>query len=38
MNVPIPIVGGAGAYEGARGQLVSRELQGGSEDTVHLLP
>ena len=35
---PLAVVGGAGAYEGARGQLTTRDVQGGSEDTVHLLP
>ena len=34
----IPIVGGAGAYEGARGSLTSVDVRGGSQDTLHLLP
>jgi hypothetical protein len=34
----IAIVGGTGAYEGARGTIVSAPTKNGSNDTVHLLP
>jgi hypothetical protein len=36
---PIAIVGGTGAYEGARGSITERDLpRGRTEDTIHLLP
>jgi hypothetical protein len=35
----IPIVGGTGAYEGARGSVISvSHANGTSSDTIHLLP
>jgi hypothetical protein len=34
----VSITGGTGAYEGARGTIVSQEVQGGSQDTLTLLP
>jgi hypothetical protein len=34
----VAIIGGTGAYEGARGTAVSQEVQGGSQDTLTLLP
>jgi hypothetical protein len=34
----VSIVGGTGAYEGARGTVVSEEVQGGSQDTLTILP
>jgi allene oxide cyclase-like protein len=38
-NPPIAVVGGTGAYEGARGSITSRNLsRGRTEDTIHLLP
>jgi hypothetical protein len=38
-NANIAIVGGTGAYEGARGSITDRNLpRGRTEDTVHLLP
>jgi hypothetical protein len=36
---PIAVVGGTGAYEGARGSVTFRNLpRGRTEDTIHLLP
>ena len=38
-NPPIAVVGGTGAYEGARGSITSRDLpRDRTEDTIHLLP
>jgi hypothetical protein len=38
-NPTIAVIGGTGAYEGARGSVTSRNLSGDrTEDTVHLLP
>ncbi len=38
-NAKIAIVGGTGAYEGARGSITDRDLpRDRTEDTVHLLP
>lgn len=38
-DAKIAIVGGTGAYEGARGSITDRDLpRGRTEDTVHLLP
>jgi hypothetical protein len=34
----VAVTGGTGAYEGARGTIVSQEVQGGSQDTLTLLP
>jgi hypothetical protein len=34
----VPVLGGTGAYEGARGTLTFTEVEGGSQDTFHLLP
>jgi hypothetical protein len=34
----VAIVGGTGPYEGARGSIVSQEVEGGSQDTLTLLP
>ena len=34
----VSITGGTGAYEGARGTVVSEEVQGGSQDTLTILP
>src|SRR4051812_39805312 len=34
----IPVIGGTGAYEGARGSMTFTEVAGGSQDTFHLLP
>ena len=34
----VALIGGTGAYEGARGTIVSQEVQGGSQDTLTLLP
>jgi hypothetical protein len=37
-NVRLPIVGGTGAYNGARGTLASTEAKNSSTDTLTLLP
>jgi hypothetical protein len=38
-NPKIAVVGGTGAYEGARGSITERELpKERTENTVHLLP
>jgi len=38
-NPAIAVVGGTGAYEGARGSITFRDLpRGRTEDTIHLLP
>ena len=37
-NVRIAIVGGTGAYVGARGYVTSRATRSGHVDTLHLLP
>jgi hypothetical protein len=38
-DVSLAVIGGTGAYEGARGQVSTRILPGGREEkTVHLLP
>jgi hypothetical protein len=38
-NPRIAVVGGTGAYEGARGSITFRDLpRGRTEDTIHLLP
>jgi allene oxide cyclase-like protein len=38
-NATIAVVGGTGAYEGARGSIIDRALpRGRIENTVHLLP
>ncbi len=37
-TVTVAITGGTGAYNGARGTLVSKNVKGGSEDTITLLP
>jgi hypothetical protein len=34
----LAVIGGAGAYEGARGSFTSKTVKGGTQDTVHLLP
>ena len=34
----IAVLGGTGAYEGARGSLTFTEVTSGSQDTLHLLP
>jgi hypothetical protein len=34
----VAVVGGTGAYEGARGSLTFTEIEHGSQDTFHLLP
>jgi hypothetical protein len=34
----VALIGGTGVYEGARGSIVSQEVQGGSQDTLTLLP
>lgn len=34
----IAVLGGTGAYEGARGTLTFTEVTNGSQDTLHLLP
>jgi hypothetical protein len=34
----IALTGGTGAYEGARGTIVSEEVSGGSQDTLTILP
>jgi hypothetical protein len=35
---PFAVVGGTGAYEGARGTAVEKEISGGAELTIRLLP
>lgn len=38
-DATIAVVGGTGAYEGARGSITDRDLpRDRTEDTVHLLP
>jgi hypothetical protein len=38
-DAAIAVIGGTGAYEGARGSITDRDLpRGRTEDTVHLLP
>lgn len=37
-TVTAAVTGGTGAYNGARGTLLSRTVKGGSEDTITLLP
>ena len=34
----LAVTGGTGAYDGARGTIVSRTLKNGTEDTITLLP
>ena len=34
----VAVLGGTGAYEGARGSLTFTEVEHGSQDTFHLLP
>jgi hypothetical protein len=34
----IAVLGGTGAYEGARGSMSFTDVEGGSQDTLHLLP
>jgi allene oxide cyclase-like protein len=34
----IAVLGGTGAYEGARGSMTFTDVEGGSQDTFHLLP
>lgn len=34
----VAVLGGTGAYEGARGSLTLTEVPHGSQDTIHLLP
>jgi len=34
----VAVLGGTGAYEGARGTLTFTDVEGGSQDTFHLLP
>jgi hypothetical protein len=35
---PFAVVGGTGAYEGARGSATEKEVEGGAELTIRLLP
>lgn len=35
---PFAVLGGTGAYEGARGSSTEKDTNGGSEVTIHLLP
>jgi hypothetical protein len=37
-TVTAAVTGGTGAYQGARGSLTSTTVEGGSEDTITLLP
>jgi len=34
----LAVIGGTGAYEGARGSFASEQTSSGSQDTIHLLP